>query len=196
MNSPAPISNRLLAYGSAACGAAAVLTGNSEAATIINVNASSYNTGLSNLGTISATGGYKGTANLHFSGTGVSLISGPGNDHFDRAVDIGTVTPRTGSSVNFQFLGEYGESVSGSARNSSDNWFYAFGATDSSQRMWIQLQFGGYGTSGFSVVKLVIPSFEGELPSASHAAAVPESSSLALLSLGAVGLLKRRRRAA
>lgn len=196
MSNPTTSSNRLLAYGSLACGATALLSGNAEAATIINVNASSYDTGLSNLGTISSSSkgpyGY-----LRFSGTGVSQVTGLANGQIDQASSTQTVTPNTEVSLNSFLVISYGSGASGALSNSSDNWFYAFGAADNSQRMWIQFQLGTQAGSGFSVVKVVIPDFAGELPSASHAAsAVPETSSLALLSLGAVGLLKRRRRAA
>lgn len=193
MTSPESTSSRLLAYGTLACGATAMLSGNAEAATVVTINSASYDTGLATLGTVSATNkGYPNKGYLHFSGTGVAF---PNGTLFHRGNDSTVVTPSGSAGTNFQFSNN--GPVNGALANSSDNWFYAFGSTDNSQRVWLQLHFGNSSTTDFSIVTAVIPTSAGELPSASAAAAaVPETSSLALLSLGAAGLLKRRRRAA
>ena len=195
MNTPeSSNSSRLLAYGTVACGATAMLAGNAEAATIVNVNSSTYATGLSDLGTFQTTTTLKGYLRV-IGSTGVSSPSADGV-FVQRAASATNVT-FSGSTTSGFAIGYGSSGWNGVQMNSSDNWFYAVASSNPSQRMWLQLQFGGSMTSGFTIVKAVIPDVVGELPSASHAAnAVPETSSLALLSLGAAGLLKRRRRAA
>lgn len=186
-------SSRLFAYGTLTCGATALLSGNLEAATVIEIDSSTYDTGFSSIGTISSTlNGEKG--NINFSGSGVSVTYG---DLFLRASDATQVVMEPGtSSQSFSFSNA--DSPKGSAQlNSSDNWFYAVGAADATQRMWLQLRFGPSGNEGFQIVA-ALKLDEGEVidNAAAASAAVPETSSLALLSLGAMGLLKRRRRAA
>ena len=193
MKSTTP-SCRLLAYGSLTCGATALLSSNVEAATLVQVYASSYDTGLSSFGTISSTVQTEGTkAYVTFSGTGVSLPSG---NTFRRGSDTSAFTVQAGSGTQFTFINGT-NSKGGSELNSSDNWFYAVGSQDATQRMWLQLHFGNSTNEGFQIVPALILG-EGETidNAAAAATAVPETSSLALLSLGAAGLLKRRRRAA
>jgi len=194
MKSTTP-SCRLLAYGSLTCGATALLSSNVEAATLVQVYASSYDTGLSNFGTISSTVQTEGTkAYVTFSGSGVSF---PYGNIFRRSSDTSAFTLQPGASgTQFTFINGT-NSKGGSELNSSDNWFYAVGSQDATQRMWLQLHFGNSTNEGFQIVSALILG-EGETidNAAAAATAVPETSSLALLSLGAAGLLKRRRRAA
>jgi hypothetical protein len=189
-------SSRLFAYGTLTCGTTALLSGNVEAATVVPINASSYDTGLSNFGTISSsvqTGGEMDKAYVAFSGTGVSF---PNGSSFRRASDTSPATVQAASSTQFAFID--GAAPKGSSElNSSDNWFYAVGSQDPTQRMWLQFHFGDSMNEDFSVVAaLVLDAGETIDNPAAAAAAVPETSSLALLSLGAASLLKRRRRAA
>ena len=194
-------SKRLLAYGSLACGATALVSGNAEAATVVNVNATSYNTGLSDIGTIGTTfnpGAPLGPkAYLTFTaGSGVSVVQNGSNNNFSRSTDSSS-SPGSQTFFSGVLYSLNSASNLGSLLDSSDNWLFAKGVNDPNQQVWLQLHFGATTGSGFSIVNAVIPSTPGELPNAAAAAtAVPESSSLALLSLGAAGLLKRRRRAA
>lgn len=192
MITPESSSSRLRVYSTLACGATAVIAGNAEAATIVPINSGSYDTGLSNLGTVQSFTDVNDKGYLSFSGSGVSVPSA--NGLFQRGSDTTNVS-LSASDTSFRFS-DYMTPQNGAQLNSSDNWFYAVGSTDNTQRMWLQLEFGPETNLGFSIVKAVIPSFAGELPNAAAASAVPETSSLALLSLGAAGLLKRRRRAA
>ena len=196
MITPESSSSRLRVYSTLACGATAVIAGNAEAATIVPINSGSYDTGLSNLGTVQSTNIVGDKGYLNFSGSGVSVPSA--NGFFQRGSDTTNVN-LSGSGTSFRFSDYVAPQTipqNGAQLSSNDNWFYAVGSTDNTQRMWLQLEFGSQSNVGFSIVKAVIPSFAGELPNAAAASAVPETSSLALLSLGAAGLLKRRRRAA
>jgi hypothetical protein len=193
-------SKRLLAYGSLACGATALVSGNAEAATVVDVNATSYNTGLSDIGTVGTTfnpsAPFGPKAYLTFTaGSGVSAQQNGSYNIFSRSTDSSSPM---GFQTSSSFLYSLNNGPSnGALLNSNDNWLFAKGVNDPNQQLWLQLQFGATTGSGFSIVRAVIPSTPGELPTAAAAsAAVPETSSLALLSLGAAGLLKRRRRAA
>lgn len=191
--------NRLRAYSSTALGTTALLASQSDAATIINVNSSTFNTGLSNIGTISRTGTGVPYSNSSIQVTGSFLMTDKMSSTFRRGNDANPATfvPASASSVNYAFNNYGGSSAQSNAiLNSSDNWFYFKGPTNQSQQVWLQFKFGGLGDgSGFSIVKAVYPDSPGQLTNALAAStAVPEPSALALLSLGASGLLVRRRR--
>ncbi|WP_035612686.1 PEP-CTERM sorting domain-containing protein [Haloferula sp. BvORR071] len=196
-------SSRLLSYGSLTLGTTALLSGNADAATVVNVNATSYNTGLANIGTVSLsttsftfpvppyTPTYKGRITL-----GDNLV-GTAEAPFQRAGSGVSFAPDTTTDSS---LIEYwnGGTVNGAVLG-SDNWLYAVSNTDSSQRVWLQFNFNMTTSTAVtgSIIKAVFPSSIGELPTAQLASsAVPEPSALALLSLGAGGLVLRRRRRA
>jgi PEP-CTERM motif len=194
ITSPVSQPSRLLSYSSLVLGTTAVVTTHTDAATVLNVNASTYDSGLSNIGTVgflSVAGPYGfNKSDVSFSGTGVSSPS----PVFSRAADTSVVT-FAGSAQSIRY--NYGTTSANDAQVGSDNWFYAVGAADNTQRVWLQLNFGSGGGSQFSIIKAVIPDTVGELSNAAAAAAaVPEPSALVLLSLGATGLAARRRRSA
>ncbi len=194
------MTTRLLSYGSLTLGATTLLSGNADAATVVIVNSTSYNTGLSNIGTatlaVTPAGSYfKGQFQL-----GGQLV-GTGENVFQRGGSGVSFTPDgsfDGPTIDYSssfFLNMQSGAVVG-----SDNWLYAVSSVDSSQRVWLQMNFnqvtGSNPVTG-SIVKAVFPSFAGELPTAQAASsAVPEPSAMALLSLGATGLVMRRRRRA
>ena len=190
--------NRLRAYGSTALGTTALLASHSDAATVVDVNGTTFNTGLSGIGIVGRSG--DGSASTISSVTFSSYLAKQTSGYFRRASDATAVSfDETGTSRNFFYANVSSEGVAapkqGAALNSSDNWFYA-ASSDKTQRVWLQFQFGGSANgTDFSIVKAVFPETVGELPSA-QSAAVPEPSALALLSLGASGLLIRRRKLA
>jgi hypothetical protein len=115
-----------------------------------------------------------------------------GTDTTSQAPDGGTITSREYGRSGYQASSAYFAEL-----NSSDNWFYVNAASDSTQRAWLQFNFGNGDGSGFSIVKAVILEEGDDIDNAAAAAsAVPESSTMALLALGAGGLLIRRRREA
>lgn len=194
-------SPRLLSYGSVALGATALLSGNSDAATVVNVNATSYNTGLANIGTVTLsttvtpiseyTTWFKGDVGL--GGT----LAGSTESFFQRGGSGVSFTPdSTTDPVSLRYFD--GNFINGAVVG-SDNWLYAVSSVDSNQRVWLQFDFQPVTstTVNGSILKAVFPTSIGELPSAQLAStAVPEPSALALLSLGASGLVLRRRRRA
>lgn len=197
--------NRLLAYGSLALGSTSILATQADAATVVDINSTFYDTGLSGIGVIqdysTSRNGYGKTyttSSVEATGTVRIPLSGV----FKRSTDTTPVT-FSGESVRFEYAdtsyiggGQTEErAVNGAILNSSDNWFYAVDDVDGTQRLWLQFDFGN-NDGTFSIVKAVIPG-EGEtIDNAAAASAVPESSTMALLALGATGLLIRRRREA
>lgn len=193
------IRNLLRTYGSTALGSTALLASQSDAATVVDVNASFYDTGLSAIGTVERTG--TGDPENWSFVTIPTYVPKQTGTFFRRGTDESTVAFSTSTSRNFDYAFSNSSEnpfspKNGAELNSSDNWFYA-SSPDGTQRVWLQFQFGGGAdSSNFSIIKAVYPDAVGELPSAQSAAAVPEPSAIALLSLGVSGLLIRRRKQA
>ncbi len=189
--------NRLRTYGSLALGSTALLATHADAATIVDVNATSFNTTFSGIGTVDHLTTTSFNYLYSYVRTGSNILL-PIGTTFRRASDTATVGSSTYSTSQIQYGKTYlgvSDPYQGALLNSSDNWFYATAASNTNQRVWLQFQFGNGDGSGFSIIKAVYPSSPGELPSAFAAStAVPEPSALALLTLGASGLLVRRRR--
>lgn len=180
---------RCLTYGSLTFGSMAMTPSALDAATVVDVNTKPFDTGLSAIGSVAF-------ANLAFSDNFFLLFSSivlhAEGEEFRRGDDNSPISPY-GGDFGLGYTSD-GLPLNGALLNSTDNWFYAISETDNSQRVWLQFHFTGDGNG--TIVKAVFPSFIGELPSAAAAAAVPEPSSLLLLSLGTSGLLIRRRKSA
>lgn len=199
MKTKVATSHRLLAYGSIALGSTAVLATQADAATIVDINSNTYDTGFEGIGTIelfSSSSEMAGktyvTSQVEFT-VGAKMTAG---GFFRRSADDIPV-----SFFGSDYLFSYGNTTSpnpgfveqtgqnGALLNSTDNWFYAVAEDDGSQRLWLQFSFGN-NDGNFSIVKAVIPG-EGETinNAAAAASAVPEPSAIALLA-------RRRRLAA
>lgn len=192
------VSKRLRSYGTAAVGTTAVLATQAEAATVLMPGSPDFNTtleGIAGILSVSSSGTSTPTTYVNFS-IGVQT-----DKNFRRGTSTSSIT--LGSAKNSLYFAEFnknGQRVSAfdAALNSTDNWLYVRNNSDSTKGGWLQFSFGnGSVEEGFSVVKLVAVDSVNEIPTAAGAAtAVPEPSALALLSLGASGLLIRRRRVA
>jgi hypothetical protein len=183
---------RLRAYGSTALGTTALLASHSDAATVVDVNGTTYSTGLSGIGDIAraGSGGLYQSASVT---TSAFVLKQSGYNFFQRGNNITAVAFSANPISSFQYSYQGNQAQKGAVLNSSDNWMLAR-STDSTQEVWLQFSFGDNGDgTDFSILKAVFPDTVGELPSAASASAVPEPSALALLSLGASGLLIRRR---
>jgi hypothetical protein len=201
---PSSRTTRLLSYRSLSLGSTAILATQAEAATVVNVNATTFDTGLSGIGTV----GFhfnpepdmaESKSYVTFSGSVFVDMAGS----FRRGDDTNnfSVGNYPSSTVQIQYASEKNAPPAGSngaVLNSSDNWLYAVSSPDQSQRVWLQFQFwSGTGGNDGLILRAVFPDFEGELPNpAAAVAVVPEPSALILLSLGATGLAMRRRRTA
>lgn len=190
--------NRLRAYGSTALSTTALLASHSDAATVVDINANTYDTQMAGIGIISrfGSGGEYTSSGINIS----TAVKQPMGSDFRRGTDSSVVEFEFFNSANnFNYTTtdfEFSSAVNGAQLNSSDNWFYAK-QSNGSNAVWLQFQFGGSGDgTGFSIIKAVVPSTPGELTTASAASSVPEPSSMALLALGASGLLIRRRQKA
>lgn len=192
--------NRLRAFGSTALSTTALLASHSDAATVVDVNGTSYNTGLAGIGTIGRSGNggiYQGASVT----TSATIMMASEFLHFRRGNDGGPVEFSIYTTNGFQysyknFQGH--QARNGAVLNSGDNWLYAKSNVDPDQQVWLQFQFGSLGNgTDFSILKAVFPDSPGQLNTALAAStAVPEPSALALLSLGASGMLIRRRKQA
>jgi hypothetical protein len=199
--------SRLLAYGSLALGSTTILATQADAATVVDVNSTTYNTGLSGIGTIahnSNSGSEFGDPNKAYTDSYVTFSSAVAtNGQFLRGSDTDSQARPSGSITTFQYgrSGWNGGPRNSAELNSSDNWFYVNAANDSTQRAWLQFHFGDASESGdFSIVKAVFLD-EGDTIdnayAASNVSAVPEPSHMAaLFAMGASGILLSRRRQA
>lgn len=197
--------NRLLAYGSLALGSTTILATQADAATVVDIDNNTYDTSFAGIGVVQHYSVISHGNDKTYTTRGVDItvgVSSPGGDFFRRSTDATQVTV-SGSNTRFAYAqtqqGNYTETqtvaLNGAQLNSTDNWFYAVDEVDTDQRLWLQFSFGN-NDGNFSIVKAVIPEAGETLDNAAAASAVPEPSAMALLALGAGGLLIRRRREA
>lgn len=205
MTDPNAPKNRLLAYTGLAAAATGFASSHAEAATVVNLGPGTrvHDTTITGIGSISLIS-YVNTntkSAVEFSNSVNIYQFDPSNIilHGENNAPLTTSNAGTRLSYAWSSVGpapDYTVSASpknGAQLNSADNWLFVHALTPEEGSAWIQFYLDG--TNSGYLASLVIPDFEGELPSAASAAAlVPEPSSLMLLSLGATGVLARRKR--
>lgn len=205
MTDPNAPKNRLLAYTGLAAAATTFASSHAEAATVVNLGPGTrvYDTTITGIGSISLLSYTSGNAKSAVEFSSLVNIYEFDSTNIILRGDNSTALTTSFEGTRFTYASisdgpppDYAPVASpknGAQLNSADNWLFVHATTPEEGGAWIQFYLDGTNTGYLASV--VIPDFEGELPSAASAAAlVPEPSALMLLSLGATGVLARRKR--